>query len=244
MKLTILGNNGPFPSAGGACSGYLVTKGRVNILIDCGNGVLSNLQKYIHFEELDAIIITHLHSDHVSDMMVLKYAVQIKQKRGQLDKNLTVYAPPEPAEEYGRLDVKDAFDLKPVTEDLVLNFESIRIAFKQMIHPYMDFAVSFESWGRRFVFSGDTSWTESIIDFAHNTDLLMLDAGLSASDKTGNAAAHLTAEECGIIAGRAGAKKLLLTHFWPEYDIDGLLNEAKVNFKNAEAARLLHEYAI
>ena len=81
MKLTILGNNGPFPAAAGACSGYLLRHNGKNILIDCGNGVLANLQRFIHFEELDAIVLTHLHSDHVSDMNVLRYALQIKRKR-------------------------------------------------------------------------------------------------------------------------------------------------------------------
>jgi ribonuclease BN (tRNA processing enzyme) len=82
MKLTILGNNGPFPGAGGACSGYLLSNEKCNILLDCGNGVLSNLQKLIPLKMLDAIILTHLHSDHISDMMVLRYAIQIKNKRG------------------------------------------------------------------------------------------------------------------------------------------------------------------
>ena len=68
MKLTVLGNNGPFPSAGGACSGYLLTNGQTKILIDCGNGTLSNLQKITGLESLDAIIMTHLNSDHSSDM--------------------------------------------------------------------------------------------------------------------------------------------------------------------------------
>lgn len=244
MKLTILGNNGPFPSAGGACSGYLVREGSVNILIDCGNGVLSNLQKYIRFEELDAIILTHLHSDHISDMMVLKYAIQIKRKRGQLGKSLNVYAPPEPVEEYSRIDIKDAFDLKPVIKDTVLNIGSIRITFEQMKHPVLDYAVSLESGGKHFVFSGDTSWTESIIRFADNADLLMLDAGLLSKDKTGSDVPHLTAEECGILAREANVKKLLLTHFWPEYDINELLNEARGNFENVEAARLLQDYEI
>jgi ribonuclease BN (tRNA processing enzyme) len=244
MKLTILGNNGPFPSAGGACSGYLVREGSLNILIDCGNGVLSNLQKYIKFEDLDAIILTHLHSDHMSDMMVLKYAIQIKRKRGQIDKSLIVYAPPEPTEEYQRIDIKDAFDLKPLTRDTVLNIGTIRMTFEQMKHPVLDYAVCMESGGKRFVFSGDTSWTENIISFAGNADLLMLDAGLLSKDKTSSDVPHLTAEECGIVAREAKVKKLLLTHFWPEYDINELLNEARGNFDNVDAAMLLHDYEI
>ncbi len=244
MKLTILGNNGPFPAAGGACSGYLLQEGKTNILIDCGNGILSNLQKLIRFEELDAIILTHLHSDHISDMMVLKYAVQIKKQRGQFDRNLPVYAPAEPAVEYGRLDVKDAFDLKPVSDDLELDIGGIKITFAPMRHPSKDYAVSFRYQGKRFVFSGDTSWTENIISFARGADVLMLDAGLFAREKTGDNVPHLTAEECGIVAREAAVGRLLLTHFWPENNIDDLVDEARGNFENTSAARLLQEYEI
>ena len=243
MKLTILGNNGPFPSAGGACSGYLVRNGDTNILIDCGNGVLANLQKFLRFEELDAIILTHLHSDHVSDLHVLKYAVQIRRKRGQMDRLLDIYAPPEPAEEYERLNVQDAFVLRTITKDTELKIGGITINFAEMKHPAMDFAVSMETGGKRFVFSGDTSWTESIVQFAANADLLMLDAGLLEKDLT-EGAPHLSAAQCGMAASQAGAKRLLLTHFWPDYHVNDLIEEARRNFNIVEAAQLLHEYEV
>ena len=43
MKLTILGNNGPFPAAGGACSGYLLQHGEHCVQLDMGTGVLARL---------------------------------------------------------------------------------------------------------------------------------------------------------------------------------------------------------
>lgn len=243
MKLTILGNNGPFPAAGGACSGYLVQSESANILIDCGNGTLSNLQKVISFDKLDAIILTHLHSDHISDMHVLKYAVQIKRKRGQFDHLIKVYAPPEPRDEYQRLDVRDAFILDAISEDTALQIGDINLTFSQMKHPVMDFAVAMESNGKRFVFSGDTSWTDAIVSFAKGADLLMLDAGLLVRDY-GEGAPHLTAEQCGIAALEAGVKKLILTHFWPDYDINELLAEARRSFANVEAAQILQNYEV
>lgn len=245
MKLTILGNNGPYPSAGGACSGYLIREGSTNLLIDCGNGILSNLQKFIRLEELDAVILTHLHSDHMSDMLVLKYFWQIKRNRGQIAGTLKVFAPPEPVEEYKRLDVKGVFDLRSISRDSVLDIGGLRITFEQMTHPVMDLAVSLEAGGRRFVFSGDTSWTESIIGFAKNAHVLMLDSGLMSKDKKGDAPVpHLTSEECGIIAARANVGRLLLTHFWPEYAVNDLLSEARANFPNVQAAEMLKEFTV
>lgn len=244
MKLTVLGNNGPFPAAGGACSGYLIQKGNTKILIDCGNGVLANLQRVIRFEDLDAILLTHLHSDHMSDMMVLRYAVQIKANRGQMDRLLDVYAPAEPQEEYVRLDIKNAYRLKPISEDLVLHFGCLTVTFREMTHPVKTFAVAITDGEKRFVFSGDTNWNESIIEFGKGADLLMLDAGLMAKDKTGANVPHLTAGECGRIAKEAGAKRLLLTHFWPEYDINQLVGEAKEYYYDVEAAQIMAVYQI
>ncbi len=244
MKLTILGNNGPFPAAGGACSGYLITEGEHKLLIDCGNGVLSNLQKYTRFEDLDAIILTHLHSDHMSDMMVLRYAVDIKMKRGLMSKPIKVYAPDQPMDEYERLNIGNVFDLAPVDSNTVLNIGDMRLSFAEMKHPVKCFAVSIESKGKRFVFSGDTSWTENIVRFAENADLLMLDAGLLSRDKKDENVPHLTARECGIVAMKSGAKRLLLTHFWPDYDTNELLAEAAEEYPKAEIAKLLAEYDV
>ncbi|MCX7747593.1 MAG: MBL fold metallo-hydrolase [Clostridia bacterium] len=244
MKLTILGNNGPFPSVGGACSGYLIREGNRKILIDCGNGVLGNLQKFVRFEELDAVILTHLHSDHISDMMVLRYAVQIKKARGLMERTIDVYAPAEPVEEYQRLNVNNVFNLKPITETLVLNIDSLKITFTEMTHPVKCFAVSIENGEKRFVFSGDTSWNQNIIRFAKGVDLLMLDAGLLSKDKKSDNVPHLTAKECGVVAKEAGVKKLMLTHFWPEDDVKEHLQEAGENFKHVEVARLLYTYEI
>jgi len=68
--------------------------------------VLANYQKFARIEDLSAVILTHLHSDHMSDMMVLRYALQIKKSRGADIELLKVYAPSEPAEEYNRLNIR------------------------------------------------------------------------------------------------------------------------------------------
>ena len=81
MKLTVLGCYGPYPAAGGACSGYLLEHEGFAVLIDCGNGVLSRLQEFIEPSKLKAIIISHLHSDHCSDLFILRYALQFSRKR-------------------------------------------------------------------------------------------------------------------------------------------------------------------
>ena len=76
MRLTVLGCAGSFPSPDSAASGYLVqaddADGRTwTVLLDLGNGALSPLQRFGDPTELDAIALSHLHADHVADLVVL-----------------------------------------------------------------------------------------------------------------------------------------------------------------------------
>ena len=87
MKLTVLGCNGPYPEPGGACSGYLLENGATRVLIDCGTGVLARLTAIMPPEKLDAVILSHLHYDHMSDMLPMIYKLQ------GTGKKLPVYAP-------------------------------------------------------------------------------------------------------------------------------------------------------
>ena len=78
MRIIVLGCFGPYPPAGGTCSGYLLEKDGSFVLLDCGNGVLSKLQHFIKLKDLSAVILSHLHSDHVSDISILGYAWQME----------------------------------------------------------------------------------------------------------------------------------------------------------------------
>ena len=245
MKITVLGNHGPFAGPEGACSGYLVQQGDTRVLLDCGNGVLSRLQRYLRIEQLSAVVLSHLHSDHMSDMMILRYYWQIKRKRGQIDKPLKVFAPEEPAEEFKRIQAEGIFDITPLDRGLDLTLGGIGVTFEEMVHPVKCFAICLQSDGKRMVYSGDTAWGENIVRFSKEADLLLCDGGLlSKYKKTGENVPHLTAREVGIVAKQAGVKRLLLTHFWPEDDMRAYLDEAKENYPQAELAEQLTSYEV
>src|SRR4051812_19743793 len=67
MKLTVLGCAGSFPGPQSACSAYLITAEGFNLLLDFGTGSLGALQRYGDLYGIDAIILTHLHPDHMLD---------------------------------------------------------------------------------------------------------------------------------------------------------------------------------
>ena len=82
MELVVLGCWAPYPRAGGACSGYLIRAGGLNILLEAGNGSLSRLMTFIDFRYLDAVIVTHLHPDHYLDLFPLRHAVEGARRDG------------------------------------------------------------------------------------------------------------------------------------------------------------------
>ena len=237
MKLTILGNNGPYPCEGGACSGYLLTSdsGNTKLLIDCGTGTLANLPKHLPWDALDAVLLRHLHFDHMSDMLPMQYALQFHPRA----EALRVWAPMTPAPVRALLDVP-AYALQPM-EDVQIGEFSVR--FFPGRHPVQSFAMRFECDGAAFVYTGDTNEIEGLGRFAENADLLLADAGLSSADWK-IAAPHLSAAGCGRLARSANVKRLLLTHLNPKYAPAALVDEARVEFEHAEFTEIGAEYAI
>lgn len=71
MELTVLGCRSGMPADGQASSGYLVTTAGSTVLLDCGPGVATALSAVAEPEELTAVVISHLHSDHCYDLLPL-----------------------------------------------------------------------------------------------------------------------------------------------------------------------------
>ena len=74
LSLTVLGASGSYPGRGDACSGYLVQGGGVNLLVDLGPGSLANLQRHLDLGAVDAVILSHRHPDHWTDLTGLAVA--------------------------------------------------------------------------------------------------------------------------------------------------------------------------
>lgn len=91
---------------------------------------------------------------------------------------------------------------------------------------------------RSYAYCSDTSYHEAIIPIIRNADLLyheatfMQDRAAAAADKL-----HSTAREAGLIAQKAGVKKLIIGHFSNRYEtVSELVAEARAEFPNTEAA--------
>ncbi|MCK9906182.1 MBL fold metallo-hydrolase, partial [Frankia sp. Cpl3] len=110
MRLTVLGCQSPYPGPGGATPGYLLQTDSLNLLIDCGSGVISQLTKVLPIFQLDAVLISHYHQDHIADIGVLQYGMMVHQSGGQRDPSapLLLHAPGLPEEWANRMNYREA----------------------------------------------------------------------------------------------------------------------------------------
>ena len=69
MELRVLGKSPAWQDAGGACSGYLVVADGTCLLLDCGSGVFGKLRSVVDYAEVDAVVVSHLHADHILDLV-------------------------------------------------------------------------------------------------------------------------------------------------------------------------------
>ncbi|SHE50362.1 MBL fold metallo-hydrolase [Desulforamulus putei] len=241
MKLTVLGCWAPYPRVSGACSGYLLQEKGRSLLIDTGNGVLSRLLQHMDIQDLDAVLLSHLHPDHLMDIYSLRHAIESANREGRMDKRVPLYLPTGPAEDFNRIrEFTKAFtihviDEMPEPREAVI--AGCKVKFTPGKHNLPAYSISIEG-SKRFVYSGDTAYQEELIKLATGADLFLCEASGLDQDTEYLQENHLTARQAGELAKAAGVKRLIITHFYPEYVLSELQKQAEEGFgQRVELAR-------
>lgn len=222
MKFTVLGSWGAYPEANEACSGYLLQVKDKNILLDCGSGVLSGLANYIAFEDLDAVVISHYHADHMCDIYSLQYAMDILLKTKKRSKPLSIFGHDQGAT-FKKLSYKDACHAVPISSNMTI--ENISFKFRETKHQQKCYAMRIEDQNKSLVYTADTGWSEDLIEFSKNADVIVCESSLF-NHQEGLNDGHLTAGQAGRLAYMAGASSLMITHFPHFGDLSQLEKEA------------------
>ncbi len=243
IKLTCFGKYGPYPKANCACSSYMLTYRGRHVIIDLGCGSLTRVFSVINAHEIDAVVLSHLHADHMGDMLTLRYALDAAKKLGRLANPVPVYMPAESEAEAKLISSNKNIEAHYIDDGGTASICGMDVSFALMPHPVKSYAMSFCAEGRKFVYSGDTSCNERLAGFAEGADLFLIEAGFLSADKPENAA-HVTAAEAAKIGKEAGAKKLLLTHVFPEYDENELIKEAAEYYPGASIIEELVSYEV
>lgn len=214
MRLTVLGCAGSFPGPDSPCSAYLVEADGFRLLVDFGSGALSSLQRHHDLYGVDAVLITHLHCDHMLDACT--YVVVRRYDPAGAHPPLPLYAPVGAEErirtaygsdEGGVDDVYEFHDLKPGTFPL----GPFQVTVERMAHPVETYGVRLEHAGRVLAYSADTAACEAVRRLADDAHLFLCEASyLDGRDNPPGL--HLTGGEAGRIAAAAGVRHLVLTH--------------------------------
>ncbi|HEX6312907.1 MAG TPA: MBL fold metallo-hydrolase [Acidimicrobiia bacterium] len=215
MDLTVLGASGSYGSgAGGACSGYLVQAGGAAVWIDCGNGTFPNLQQHLPVDALDAVVLTHEHPDHCVDI----YGLHVLLHYGLERTGVPVFGPDGIEKRLGALvsDWGDTFEWNVVGDGDGVRIGPLELRFSRTDHPPPTYAVEVRGDGKRLVYTADTGPDWTVGAFAAGADLVLSEATYQEGRK--GWPHHLTAAEAGRGAREAGARRLVLTHLWPELD--------------------------
>jgi ribonuclease Z len=260
MRVTLLGTGCPqvHPHRFGPAS--LVRTAAQSFLVDCGSGVTQRMAGAgVGGAEFDAVLLTHLHSDHVVDL----YQLIISSWHQGRDRPQRIFGPAgtrafaEATMEVGRSEREQriAWECRPSTAALeldVVEFEEgviwdedgVRILAFEVDHRPVQpaFGFRFETGGCRVALSGDTTVCDNLIAWAKDVDLLVHECfihhemaarrGRRTDQGLENVAAyHPLSSEVGKVATRAGARMLVLNHLVPvEFDRDALLREITADF--------------
>jgi len=244
----VLGCSAAYPGPSGACSGYLVQEGKTNLLVDCGTGVLSNLQRVVALDKVDGIVISHLHADHFFDLIPYRYALRRPTYRKVRP---ALYLPPGGKRALRK--AVSAFDKSPdffsehfhvqeydPRKPIEVGKLNIKFIFVKHYIPTYAMAILGK---KRLVYSADSGLCDELAEIAKGADLFLCEAARCSRDD--GEWGHMLASDAAKMARSTKVKRLILTHFWPEHDYSKELDQARRAFgKGLEEAGILHSYAI
>ncbi len=223
VALTVLGCDGSWPGPGGAGSAYLVRVGGTMLLLDCGPGTFAVLQTLLDPGEVDAVVVSHHHADHWTDLYAMDTQARFAGRRSPLP----VYAP---AEVIARAEPERTpmLDWRCVTDGDRAGIGEASCAFHRTDHVEETLAVRVDGasgpWAtlptraptgrRRCSATVSTCWC----------------ARRPTPPSTKGPPEHLSGRQAGAAARGAGAKRLVITHRWPTVAAEAVAEEATLAF--------------
>ena len=232
MRLTVLGSNGTYPTPGHPASGYAVSTPTTTVLLDLGPGVF--VASVAAGLVPDAVVLTHVHPDHCSDVFALLAALRFGDPaRWGLPVMVPAGLVERAAAFLGAGDTHDlyrVFAFDEVTPGDLRVVGDLSVRFGAATHPVPALVVSIDDGRRRLVYSGDTGPGGDLAALAKGCDLLLCEATLQGALGKDRYPYHLSALEAGAIARAAGVGRLLVTHLSPTLDAAVSMSEAGHEF--------------
>jgi ribonuclease BN (tRNA processing enzyme) len=225
FNFTVLGCSGMYATTERAASGYFLETKNKRVWIDAGSGSWAHLQEYCDWRDLDAIVLSHRHPDHTTDVFQVFHARQYGDPEPK--PRIPLYGPQETidrlltfVQEFG-----DSFDLNPIDPESVIEIGDARLSFVRMAHPAVTLGIRIENEGSVLAYSADTGASADFKALAHHANIFVCEATFQNSDDEWEG--HLRASSAGQIAAEQGCDRLILTHLPPGRDLSASLEQAQ-----------------
>ncbi|MDT4941978.1 MAG: hypothetical protein QOJ34_2067, partial [Pseudonocardiales bacterium] len=207
------------------------------LVLDLGHGAFGALQKYVRPNDVDAVIVSHLHADHCIDLtayiVALRYGsdgygstgpdarIPIVGVPGTRDRLEAAYDPLA-----RKLSLHEIFAFATPTEGELGPF---RVSYALMNHPTQTNAIRVEYGDRALVYSADTGESAELVTLAEGADVLLCEASVGADEEL-VPGLHLTGRMAGEHADKAGVDRLIVTHVPPWNSVQAAADDAAAAF--------------
>lgn len=223
----MVGCSGSVSGPAAASSSYLVqaedASGRTtSVLLDLGSGAFGQLLRYAAPEELDAVLLSHLHADHVVDLAGL--SVYLKYAPGGPFEPVPLWGPEGTSQRLvelsGNGEGLTTCHVRTWQPGAPVRIGPLTVEPFVVEHPVPAYAIRVtgpaeDGTGERVLtYTGDTDVCDGVVEAARDADLLLSEAAFQEGRDTVRGI-HLTGRRAGEVATAAGAKRLALTHIPP-----------------------------
>ena len=228
LTLTVLGCDGSHAGPGGAASGYLVRDwgSGTAIWLDAGPGTFAALQQYTDPAELSAIVLTHEHEDHWSDVHGFLTAARWTMEFSR--DPVPVLAAPGVRSRL-RQEPEGFLDWREVGDGDSARIGGIDVRFSRTDHPPVTLGVRLQIPEGAVGYSADSGPGWSMSALGPGIDLALCEATYTEAFENGEAG-HMSGTQAGRMARETGAKRLVITHRWAKIPAADVLEEAEAAF--------------
>ena len=237
MKLTVIGSGTVVPDGNRNSASYFLETPDARVLLDCGAGSVHALDRFkLPWQKMTHIFVSHFHVDHVGELGSLFFAFK-HGLGGEREDALTLVGPRGLDQVMRGLELAFGPDLfKPkFPVDVRLLDPGSRIEIGGEAHlsvaktPHTDesLAVRIDSGGRAICYTGDTAYSEQLADFFSEADLLVAECSFRERKE---GVPHLSIKDVAMLAARASVARLVVTHFYFDFEESELKSELQKNY--------------
>jgi ribonuclease BN (tRNA processing enzyme) len=231
MELTILGSGTVVPDGKRNSAGYFVELPDASMMMDCGAGTVHALARYgLPWQRMSHLFISHFHVDHIGEIASLFFAFKWGMEAGRSEP-LTLIGPHGLDRVLEKLDEAlgpRLFEPRfPVSLKMLAPNERIEagratVSVARTPHTSESLAIRIDSDGRSLCYTGDTDYSDDLIDFFKESDVLVSECSFRYRKQ---GVPHLSIQDVSRMAARARVARLVVTHFYFPVDDEELKSQ-------------------